>query len=1679
MTNAPNPDQEPQNSGQEPEARRSRRSRRRSRVIWMRAGLGVTAVVLLGGAAGIWWLLHFIDNGLVPLLEENISQTIDRPVDLGDVEGVSLSSLVFGRSELPPTATDLDRGTVERVEVQFNPLNVLFTRRLVLDITLVKADVFLDENAEGKWITIQIKESTEEGPIKTEVRQVRVTDSRLTLAPSVERKVAAGAPAPDPNQPPPLVTFQNIDARVNISDNNQRVAFTAAMQPTTGGTLQIDGESVPSLGNTSLTIRGDQIAAKTALDLTPTPISGRQGLLFANLGLEFRDNQLNALQGTARLEDVAVSIANLPSEVQQASAQLRFQGKQIVIEDGRATYGTIPATASGSVHLEDGFDLKVQLRSVSQQDLQKTLAVEFPVPVVGAFNADATITGSLEAPLISAVIVNSRPTRIDRILFEDLRAEVRFQNERLTIDEFAASPTVGGQATGRGQVTVGENGAIALQGQVRGLPGDAIARLYGANLQNVRIGPVDATVAVAGAINQPQTQIRWQAPSGTFPAQGEVAIANQRIQFRNTTVQVAGSILNASGEINAGRWQAEVQGNRIPLAQLTPQFPGVASGTVRASGSLEDVSPTTLRAEGDVVVQVAGGTIRADATLNQGRWQAEVSSQGVQLQAFSDRLTGDLSGSVQASGYLSNLTLAGVQATGRASVSQVPVLNRPMTATFRWTGDRLFLDQVVAQDVFASGVVVPQLTGPSAPAIASFNFNVNARNIDLAALPVDLPAPLSVQGLAGFNGQIAGTPNQFQVVGRARLDDFGISDIAFEPVLAGPLNYASGRGLDLNLTGQQDQIALRLDGQNRPIAFRVRQQEIVAEGQTQGDVLAATLANFPLQVLSLRPAADQGLGPVGGKLSGNFSLNLNTYAAAGNLVVTRPNLGHIRGDLFATTFRYTDNQLSLVDGEFRFGESRLLIAGNGQIGENPEFQARVVAERGRVQDVLRLMQWFELSDLARGIAPPTFGRASDVAVAPVGEPNNPLLDQLRRYAEILALQTIEATQERETERLPPLRELRGNFTGTADLAFSGPAGVTLDFDLRGSEWVWGDYRAEQVVATGELNNGVVTLLPLRFQTGDASVTLTGNLGGAQQSGQFQARNVPIEPVRDILRLPLDINGKINANALLEGSVGNPTVRGEVTLVNTTINQNAIEGATTQFSFNDARLNFIGRLVVSQAEQNQPVVVIGSIPQAFPFMTVQPDSDAISLSLKVEDEGLSVINLLNNQVAWKGGRGSVNLDVSGTLNAPIIEGNVRLQDATFAAIALPEPLTDVNADVQFNGRAIDVRQFQGQFQQGSVTAVGYLPVFDPQDVQPQPLGASGVALSTMPQPLRIDLNQVELNFPGLYRGKVEGRFEVTGTLLALQLGGQILLSNGRVELPSNPEPPVAEPVETAPNDITSPPQLANLRISLGDRLQITLDPILNFVVTGGLELNGPLANLRPSGLITVRQGRVNLFTTQFSLDRRFSNTVEFRPDRGLDPIINARLLTIVPEVTRAPIIETPVFAPAEISDPLATDFGILDTVRIQAEVTGPASQLFSNLQLSSSPSRSREEIISLLGGGFVDTLGRGDTTLAIANLAGSALLTGVQNFISNLLGLTDFRLFPTSVPTDAGATTLGLASELGFDITRSVSVSVLQILTVESPTQFNLRYRLNDQFLIRGFVDTNGGNGVLIEFNTRF
>ncbi|NJP09894.1 MAG: hypothetical protein HC866_10760 [Leptolyngbyaceae cyanobacterium RU_5_1] len=622
--------------------------------------------------------------------------------------------------------------------------------------------------------------------------------------------------------------------------------------------------------------------------------------------------------------------------------------------------------------------------------------------------------------------------------------------------------------------------------------------------------------------------------------------------------------------------------------------------------------------------------------------------------------------------------------------------------------------------------------------------------------------------------------------------------------------------------------------------------------------------------------------------------------------------------------------------------------------------------------------------------------------------------------------------------------------------------------MRGQDFKWGRFSAEQVVAVGSFENGAVTLLPLRLQSDQAVVAFSGQIGGKQQSGQLRVENLPVETLTGLVPLPLNVQGLLNATATISGSIDNPQVIGSLSLANGVLNGTPVQEARGSFTYANARLDFTNTLAITEKE---PLYIIGSLP--LPIAKAVPASNQISLDINVKNEGLALLNVLTNQVAWVDGKGEVRARVRGTFAIPVITGIARVEDATLQARALPDPLTNVTGVARFDTDRVRVEQLTGSFSRGKVSATGVIPLSNrltADDPDQQNL-------------LTVALNQIRLNLKGLYQGGVNGDVTVTGTALDPVIGGLIRLSDGQVLLPE-PTKDITAQVngDGSPNSAV---EFSDLQLTLGDRVVITSQPIISFVATGDLIINGNLNELRPDGTIRLRSGQVNLFTTQFTLERGYPQTAVFTPDRKLDPELNIRLVALVPEVTsrRQPSI----LSQSEILDvpAPATSYGSLQTVRVRAEVNGPASRLSENLRLSSSPPRSEEEIVALIGGSFVDTLGRGDTLLGVANLAGSALLSNIQGFIGNALGLSEFRLFPTTTRDDEEAResgdtgTLGLAAEAAVDITPALSVSVVKILTNNQPPQFGLRYRINDFLLLRSSTDFSGDTRAVIEYEARF
>jgi translocation and assembly module TamB len=1204
------------------------------------------------------------------------------------------------------------------------------------------------------------------------------------------------------------------------------------------------------------------------------------------------------------------------------------------------------------------------------------------------------------------------------------------------------------------------------------------------------------------ANNVPVQQLAAVPPQFRGTLTGQVNVAGSVESFQPQTIQangqarvnVAGGTITASNiQVANGVYQAQVQANNVPVQQLAavpPQLRGTLTGQANVAGSVESFQAQTIQASGQGRLDVAGGTIAAsNIQLANGRYQAVVNADSVELNRFNQQLRGQFGGQLQLAGTLGSSKLADVRAAGQVQFSQgIPGLEQPLTAAIAWSGERLTIERATAPGLSVTGNILANAKKAGIPEITALNLNVQAQNYNLKQLPINLPNQVAVAGNVDFNGKISGKLPLPNVVGQINLRDLVVQDIAFEPLLTGNIDSAQGRGLNLNLAGNSDRLSFNLDPNNRPKSFLVKWQEASATGNIQGNDWALKVANFPLQILNLTPPpiARLGAGKITGLLTGDLQFNQQTLAATGNLAIANPHIGRLRGDRIAAQFRYGNGKATLASSEFVKGKSSYALVGTfAQSSKGPQLQGKLNINQGEIQDVLALAQIFDLQNLPGGSAA-IYGTAEDLTTTPQGVPDQPLLTQIQRFSEIETLVAEQQEQRLNSTPIPDLADLKGTFNGEVAVNTATANGLSVDFNLNGQNFAWGKkeernrfYTADKVIAEGNFENGVLSLRPLRIESQNKLIAFTGNVGGDEQSGQLRVNNFPVQLLNNVVKLPVGITGNLNGTAALAGSIANPQARGELQITEGLLNQKAIESARASFSYANGRLNFGSTVAVAGPK---PVDITGSIPYKLPFATVAPDSEQINLDVKLENEGLGLLNALTNQVVFEKGEGEVDLKVRGTLQKPEVEGIATVNNATFSAQALPGKLRDVTGKVLFNFDSILVENLQGKFSDGKVEAAGEIPIFNNENV-------------TINNPLTVNLDKLALTLKGLYLGGASGNLQITGSALNPAIGGKVSLFDGQVLLAESTDATSSANssigVSPTKDNKQSKPEIGNgmaqglpsgiarfnnLDLELGKNVQITRPPILNFRASGNLIVNGSINQPVPDGTIQLEQGGVNLFTTQFNLARGYKHTATFSPSEPRDPNLDIRLFAKVLDVTQS----------NDFGKVNSTGLSALESVRVEATINGLASKLNENLELTSSPSRSQTEIVALLGGGFVDTQGRGDSTLGLINIAGSAVFNNFQsafNQIGSTFGLSELRIFPTVISENPEAgrssSTLELAAEAGVDISTKISVSSIKILTTNDPFQWGVNYRINDEFRVRASTNLTDDSRAVVEYQTRF
>ena len=1175
----------------------------------------------------------------------------------------------------------------------------------------------------------------------------------------------------------------------------------------------------------------------------------------------------------------------------------------------------------------------------------------------------------------------------------------------------------------------------------------------------------------------------------------------------NLQLAIAGSPLNLRGEIIQGQLTAIANIGRISLKKVLPQLTvpaQITQGRVNVIADLESVLAAkpnlgSIQAIADIQGKVDQIEINTKTNLANNNWQSVIQAASVNkiavLPEFSPEMsrliTSSLAAKLKLSGNINNLLEPDASLPIQAESVSVRSGKKQLQAQ-----GTLLLTDVLRQ---------PKLAQINLALQAEANLNDPLINQIIQKSLVNIneqvrPSAVELAGIANFKGNLNGVQvtsiQNMNLLGNLQVNNLVFNDQQFEPRLTGTVNFNQGQKFAFNLKGKEDIIAVALDSCVNcifpyiPTSFSFRQTyqtstPIMAEGQRQGDRFLLNISQFPLAVLNFTPGKLYNIpGNLEGNIQAQLNVNVKNLTGKGTLQVENLGVGTLVAESLKTDISYQNNFLQLNNTVLQLNNGLYRLSAGLNL-KTQEVQARLKVEKGRVYELLAGLRIFDVDSLLRLLQfrPQPTAIAKEIGSVVVGNKSNDLADKVNLLYEI-DKKVRELALQYQAGGIPNELKIDGLFDTEITLAgtLNNP---TVNLNFQGKNWSWYPQRAfadivpplglvltdtrfvpiHQVDLQAHLANGILTVKPSFIQIKNSLFSAEGNFSSKQTSAIWQIENLSLDTISNFVRLPGEFAGDLNAQGSITGTFDKPQVRGEFSFVDGAINARSLDQTIAgNFNYTDARFQII-------TDQESPLFFYASVPYPIdPTKRKTTDKgdkfDQFEVKVKLQNSALQLLGALTqDQLAWIGGDGEINLSAIGKLDLTNqvrlydfqAKGEINFSNGVIKSAVLPSPVT-LTGKITLNNELIRVEQLVGNFAQSQLLVAGDLPIFRPQN--------------TLENPLALIVNKTALDINSLYKGDLEGNIRVKGTAFAPVLSGAIKLANGQILLPEK----IATEPATFANPWSKPrqakslivPRLENLQISL-ENLFIQQTPLYDFSFGGQLALNGSLDNLsriESQGSILLNRGRVSFLDTRFLLERRYKNAIVFKPNQGLfNPSLDIKMRTIVSELPQTSRIRSA--ESSEIPDDTLNQVARIDInlglkgslnqllpnlsgdnadicgmrnrfrpirksanlserrlkrltncLQILASQGAMDTQLLSNpvVRLTSNPPRSQGEIVRLLGEQLLvvadavqgkntsQLLQFGITQLAIPMIF-QGLVYDVETSISNVVGTTDIRIVP--------------------------------------------------------------------------
>jgi hypothetical protein len=551
----------------------------------------------------------------------------------------------------------------------------------------------------------------------------------------------------------------------------------------------------------------------------------------------------------------------------------------------------------------------------------------------------------------------------------------------------------------------------------------------------------------------------------------------------------------------------------------------------------------------------------------------------------------------------------------------------------------------------------------------------------------------------------------------------------------------------------------------------------------------------------------------------------------------------------------------------------------------------------------------------------------------------------------------------------------------------------------------------------------------------------------------------------------------------------------------------------------------------------------------------PDAEDQSLAVdwSVLDGGMQLVSALSapslgtgGPVEWQEGGADITLAVRGTLADPIYDGAAVITRAKIVSPLLARPLYPVSANVRIQRNTLYADTIEAKCgPRGSIKVRGAVPVLHTRR------GASGetweglVARADVQGGIRAEASGLDVRARAAYSGRLDADLVVKGTLLEPEVGGSLRLSKGTAFLQPNaapagsgsaagggaanasggggaavkpfagarrglagflqrsssspPETPAAGKKSAAESSSLEqlPLRFNRLRLVVGPELSAVYPFVLNFGVSGEVEVNGAADPrlIRPSGVINFERGDINLVATQVRLSREHPNRAVFVPEHGLDPtldvsLVGADLRALVQgkasDWTNNLVITSGTSRAGPVSVQSVTAGGT-----VGGKVAGGVGP---GVDATMGPPSERDAAVAeaarIFEGQLAESLLEEDGQLAFTNLAASTVATLMPKIeTGGQLGKARWRV--TTAPSIPGLLSLDPSTDpfrnisqftLGSDWELMLGDSVQATMSRklkenEMQTKFALVYKLTDKLRMQLNSESSTATRLLFEFTT--